>query len=268
MLSVGNIETMTRIGFFARGVMYLVIGFLAIFTSRAEDGAGALRYLDSGVGRALLAVMAVGFVAYAFWRLSEAAIDSEGNGSDAKGMAVRAGGVASGLIHLGLGFYAATLASGSAAGGGGSGGGATREATATALQFPGGAFAMTLAAAVLVLTGLYQLVKAVKGDFLQHLDPRAARQDWIVIAGRAGYAARGVVFAIMGVFLGRAALQASASQAADMGEALASLPGALQFVTAAGLALFGVFSFVEARYRRINDPQVLSRLKARVAAAR
>ena len=78
--------------------------------------------------------------------------------------------------------------------------------------------------------------------------------------GRTGYAARGVVFAIMGFFLLQAARSSEASQAGDMGEALTSLPDTLQKVVAAGLFLFGLFSLVEARFRRINDPQVMERL--------
>ncbi len=263
MLGVGKMEAMTRVGFAARGIMYLLIGFLAVSAGRAEDGAGALQYLDSGLGRFLLALMALGFLAYGVWRISEAFIDSEGHGTDAKGVAVRAGGAVSGLIHIGLALTAARLALGN----GGSGGSTSPEQSAsTALSFPGGETAMHIVAALLVLTGLFQLVKAVRLDFLKHLDQKAAREDWVKWTGRAGYAARGVVFVIMGVFLWQAARSSDASQAGDMGEALTSLPGTAQLVVAAGLFLFGVFSLVEARFRRINDPRVLERLKSAAAA--
>lgn len=259
MLSTGKMEALTRIGFGARGIMYFLIGYLALRSGKSGDGSEALAYLDSGSGKFLLALMALGFLAYAVWRLSEALIDSEGHGSDAKGVAVRVGGAISGLIHLGLSFTAASLAFGQGSNGGGDG---AQQGAASALSFPGGGIALTLAALALILTGLYQLVKAARGDFLRHLDQKAAREAWVNWVGRAGYAARGVVFLIMGWFLWQAARSSDASEAGDMGAALDSLPGTLQMVVAAGLLLFGIFSLVEAVYRRINDPQVLERMKS------
>jgi hypothetical protein len=267
MLSLRSMTGLTRIGFASRGIMYLIIGYLALRTGRTEDGSGALSYLGSGPGKALLVVMALGFFAYAIWRLSEALIDSEGHGADGKGYAVRAGGAVSGIIHVGLGIIALRLGLGNGGGGGGGGGGATQEGAATALSFPGGEVALILVAVGLALTGGYQLVKAMKGDFLRHLDPQAANRDWVKWMGRGGYAARGIVFLVMGWFFFNAGTSSSAQQAGGMGEALGSLPGTLQALVAAGLFLFGLFSFVEARHRQINDPHVLQRLKVTAAGA-
>jgi len=259
--NIDRTEALTRLGFAARGVMYILIGFLALKLGRAEDGTGILEYLASGAGRFLLALMAVGFAFYALWRLSEALVDSEGHGSDAKGLAVRAGGVVSGIIHLGLGAYAAMLAATGPAGGGGAD--TTREGAEATLALPGGWMLLSVAALLLALTGAYQLVKAVRGDFLTYLDRKAAQQPWVKWIGRAGYAARGVVFLIMGWSLWRAGREARASSAQDMGDALGALPGGLALAVAAGLLLFGLFSLVEARYRRITDPEVLARMVRR-----
>lgn len=260
MFTSRKFVTMTRVGFAARGIMYILIGFLALRVGRAEDGSGAMEYLDSGSGRILLGLMALGFFAYAAWRICEAWLDSEGQGTDGKGVAKRIGGAVSGLLHILLGFTALRLALGSSQGG--SSGGGAESGAATALSFPGGETLLIIAAVVLFAVGLYQLVKAVKLGFLRHIDPEAARKDWVQWVGRLGYAARGAVFMIMAWFLWEAGRQSSASQAGDMGEALASLPTTAQMIVAAGLFLFGVFSLVEARYRRINDPQVLERLNA------
>jgi hypothetical protein len=259
MSSASRLETLTRAGFAARGVMYGLIGFLALKSGRTEDGAGVLEYLAGGSGRLLVGLMALGFFGYALWRFSEALADTEGHGSDAKGMVVRTGGVVSGLVHLGLGIFAVTLAGGS---GGGGSEGSSREGAATALSLPGGETLLLAVSAALAATGLYQLIKAAKGDFLRYLDPQAARREWVGWLGRGGYAARGVVFLVMAWFLFQAGRESSASEAAGMGEALGSLPPTLQLLVAAGLFLFGLFSFVEARHRRINDPSVLERLGA------
>ena len=130
------------------------------------------------------------------------------------------------------------------------------------LDAPGGALLLGAVALALAATGLYQLIKAAKLDFLRHLSPRVARQSWMRWAGRAGYAARGVTFLAIALFVWRAASESRADEAGGMGEALASLPAWGGFLIAAGLALFGLFSLVEARYRRIDDPKVLHRLAA------
>ena len=260
MLNAGKMETMTRVGFAARGIMYVLIGYLALRMGRAQSGSEVLGYLDSGIGPVLLVIMAIGFFGYGLWRLTEALLDSEGHGNDAKGTAVRAGGFVSGLIHFGLGLYALKIAFGDSGGGGGN---STEGSAAAALTVPGGAALLMVAAAAIILSGLYQLVKSYKADFLKHLLPRAARMSWVEMLGRAGYAARGIVFAIMGWFLWRSASAEDPSRAGDMGEALASLPSSLQFLAAGGLLLFGLFSLVEAVYRRINDPRVLERLSGR-----
>lgn len=261
MPTANTIELLTRMGFAARGVMYILIGYLALRLGRTEDGAGALEWLDSGGGRIVLIVMAVGFLAYAVWRLSEAAIDSEGHGSNAKGVAVRLGGAVSGVIHLSLAWLALTLG----IGWGGQGSDAAEQGASTALTFPGGETAIAVAAAILLATGAYQLIKAIKLGFLKHIDPAVAGRPWIAWLGRAGYLARGVVFVVMANFLWRAGRQSDAEAAGGMGQAMDAMPASLQILVAAGLLMFGIFSLAEARYRRINDPDVLNRLR-RVAA--
>lgn len=257
-MRTGTLVTATRIGFAARGVMYLLIAYFALSAGRAEDGAEALRHLESGSGRVLLGITAIGFLAYGVWRLSEAALDSEGHGSGAKGIAVRIGSAVSGLIHLGLSAYAAKLALGKPAGSGGSN---TEEGAATAMSLPGGEMLLLVAAGALLLAGLYQFVNAVRLKFRRHLDPRVADKAWIAWVGRLGYAARGVVFVLIGIFFLRAFDHGNAAEAGGVGDALASLPGALDTLVAAGLLMFGLFSLVEARYRRISNPRLVERLQ-------
>jgi hypothetical protein len=258
MMNIGKLEMLTRAGFAARGVMYLLIGLLALRSGRTEDGAGVLATLDSDLGRIALALMALGFAGYGVWRLSEAAVDTQGYGSEAKGIVLRASGAISGVIHLSLSYLAVRL---SLQIGGAGDGDSAQTGTAAALDLPGGQLLVGAAAVALVVAGSFQLLRAVRADFTKHLDQRAAHRVWVIWLGRAGHAARGVIFLAMGWLLARAAWFTRAGEAGDMGEALDSLPVSARSWAAAGLLLFGLFSLVEARHRRINDPHVLERLK-------
>jgi hypothetical protein len=79
-----------RLGFAARGLLFIVIAWLVIGTGRAADLGGALEYLSTGRERTLLFGVAAGFVGYGLWRLLDAALDSEGRGHDGKGVIGRA----------------------------------------------------------------------------------------------------------------------------------------------------------------------------------
>jgi len=204
---------LTRLGFAARGLMYILVAWITLKAGRAEDTSGALDYLNGGAGRLILCAMALGFASYGLWRLAAAWLDSEGHGSDRKGLAIRLGGAGSGLIHFGFFYYSARLLLGER-GGEGSGERAEQGAAA-ALSFPGGQTLVILAALGLLLAGLYQLYKGVKGKFLRHLDGRAANALWVQ---------------------------------------LASLPHWARIGVAWGLGFFGLFSLVEARRRVIRDP--------------
>src|SRR3954469_1925111 len=206
-----KMEMLTRLGFAARGLMYMLVGFLAVWWGRAEDASGALKYLNGGGGKPVLLIMAVGFAAYALWRLLGAALDSEGHGSGPRGIAIRLGHVGSGLIYTGFAYTAARLALG---GHGGQGSSArAREGAAMALSLPGGQALLAAAAIALLVGGGYQFVKAARGKFLRHLDPRAANAGWVQVTGRAGYAARGMVFLVIAWFVGQAALHHRAGEA-------------------------------------------------------
>jgi hypothetical protein len=261
MGSIARFETLTRIGFAARGLTYLLIGWLALRLGRAAGASDALATLaDGGGGRLLLGLAGIGLLAYGAWRLLEAALDIEGAGDDAKGAAVRGGHALSGAAHLFLAFTAFELALG--ARGGGGDGETARAATSWLLELPAGSVLVRLIALGLGAAGAYQLVEAAKLGFLKQLEPQAASRAWVQWAGRLGYLARGTVFVLVALSLWRAGRDGAAA-ASGTGEVLAGLGGTTQLLVAAGLALFGLFSLVQAVYRRITDPHVVDRLRAR-----
>lgn len=248
-MNAGSKLTMlTRLGFAARGLLYLVIGLLIIGTGRTEDTSGALQYVGSGGGRVLMIIMAAGLIAYGIWRLADAAFDIERHGHDRKGALERAGAGVSGVVHLFLAWQAVQLIRGIETTGGGS-----QDGAQAALDLPGGAMLLMFVGVVLAALGVVQLIKAWKAKFLHYLEPRVANQAWTRWSGRAGYAARGLVFMITGYFLVKAGLHERASEAGGMEEALTWLSSPADIVIAAGLFCFGVFSLIEARFRVLHD---------------
>ncbi len=170
-----RLTTLTRVGFAARGLLYIVIAILIIQSGRAEDPSGALDYLADGAGKWLLALMAAGFVAYGIWRLSDAAFNIERHDPDAKGIRQRLGAGGSGIVHLLLAWQAVRLMQGSAS----SGGNGAQENAQTALQLPGGQLLLVAAGLVLIGVGAFQLVKAAKASFCDHLDAGIANRAWV-----------------------------------------------------------------------------------------
>jgi len=253
-----NFLLLTRIGFAGRGLLYLIIGYLALKLGRAEDAGGALEHISREAGGLVLGVLALAFVAYGIWRIADAIFDTQDKGKDAKGIAGRLAGALSGIIHLGLAFTAMKLALGSGSGGDSSE--SAESGAATAMSLPGGDLILYLAAAILAAAGAAQLVIAFKQDFCKHLAAEAKHKWWVIAAGTAGHAARGVIFLAAGWLVFNAARHHQAEEAGALGDALLSLPDSLRALVAAGLCLFGVYSLIEARYRIIPDPQVKSRV--------
>ena len=248
-----RLTTLTRIGFAARGLLYLVIAYLIIRTGRTEDVSGALSYLGEGGGRLLLIVMAAGLIGYGLWRLADAAFNIEHHENSKKGTAQRIGAGASGVVHLLLAWQAIRIIRGAAQSSGGNG---AQEGAQTALGLPGGTLMLMIAGLVLLGVGVFQLVKAAKSSFCETLDPSVAHEPWVKWAGRLGYSARGVVFLITGYFLLRAGMDEQASEAGGMEQALSWLSSPWDMIVAIGLAAFGIFSLIEARYRVLHDVPV------------
>jgi hypothetical protein len=249
-------------GYAASGVVYVTLGLIALQAARhggeTEDTRGAIGVLaDKPGGGVLVTLVGIGLLAYAVWRLIEAATGAEGEGHDAKGTAIRVGHAGSGLLYGALGVSALRIARGSSGEGGGSN---QADWTARAMALPFGRALVVAAGLGVIGYGLYQLKKAWKSDVKRHLDLHEAGPEqthWIVRIGRAGLAARGVVFAVIGAFLVSAALRYDPSRAGGLDAALAALSRApfgqiLLGTVAVGLVAYGLFQFVQARYRVVE----------------
>ena len=142
------------------------------------------------------------------------------------------------------------------------GGGDSSDWAAWLMAQPFGNTVLALIGVGFLLAALNQAAKAVTADFMRGLD--AGAPSWTKPLGRAGYAARAVVFGLIGDLVADAGLSGNAAQAGGISDALKALGSkpTLLAIVAAGLILFGLFSLIEARYRRINDAHVIERLKA------
>jgi hypothetical protein len=255
------IERLARVGYTAKGILYMTIGYLAAQAAlgrggRVTDTRGALQSVNGAQsGRAALVIIGAGLIGYAVWRLVEAALDPERRGSDFKATAVRLGYAARGVFHAGLGITAFRVAFGD---GGGSGNNQASHWTARAFGLPGGALLVWLAALWIAGYGIYQFYRAWSPNMQRRLRlaglPQGIQRGVLGVS-RFGIAARGVVFCLIGYFLIRAAREHNSAAAGGVKESLRAVAGIGQWpfaVVALGLMAYGLYELVNARYRSIQ----------------
>ena len=263
MSRVTNIENFARAGYLGRAVVYGLAGYLTLTTAGSTGTTGVLEEIETMSGGAiLLALVGLGLLGYGIFRLYGAWMDLQGHGSDGKGIAVRLGHAASGLGHLALCYLAWKAALGLSGGSSGGDSGAAGQAAGTLASMPLGEILLAIVGLGFLAAAINQAVKAYTANFMQLLDADAPA--FAKHVGRAGFAARAVVFAVLGWQIASAALSGNAQAVGGIGQVLYSLrsTGWLYIAVASGLLLFGLFSLVMARYRRINNDNVLERLKS------
>ena len=254
-----------RVGYAAKGVVYLIIGFLAAKLAIGQGGAatdqrGALHTIyNEPSGKFLLLVVAIGLLAFALWSVIQAIYDTEGKGSKAKGIIARIGYAAVGIAYAVLAFGAYQIAT-STGSGGKSSSTSTQDATAKLLQLPFGVPLVVIVGLVVLGVAFYLFAKAYNAKFQNTLNLAtlsAQVKKAVIFLGRLGYGALGVVFTIIGFFMIVAAVQFNPQQAKGLDTALGELlqlpfGRVLLGIVALGLIAYGVYSFVEARYRRLG----------------
>jgi len=258
------VEWAGRLGLLAKAVSYALIGILAIqiplgHGGQAADRKGVLRQLATeSWGAAALIALAVGFACYAVWRVIDALVDRRNQGQDPKGLAKRAASFGLGVLYAASAAAAVALVrSGSSAGGGGTGD--EKQEAARVLDWPAGRWIVLAVALGFVGAGLYNLYQGVTTKFREELKTgqmsRGVERS-AVASGVVGYLARGVVFALVGVFLGKAAIEYDPNEAIGIDGALLKLADAshgplLLGLVAGGLIAYALYCLGEARYRKI-----------------
>jgi Domain of Unknown Function (DUF1206) len=255
------VERLGRIGLVTKGISFGIVGVLAVLVALGVGGAatdrpGALRMLsEHWYGVLLLLALGLGFGAYAVWRLAQALLDRDDEGNDFEGWAKRGGTLVKGLFYGGLSLLAFSFVTGPR--------GESREEpehTARVFELPLGRWLVLAFGLGLVGYGLWNGYRSVSGKFRKNLKTVQMEQEDVTplvnAVGFAGHAARMVLFSMVGVFLVRAGWQHDPNEAIGFDEALAKLAhqehGELWLGAAAvGVFAYGLFSIMQARYRRI-----------------
>jgi hypothetical protein len=253
------VEGMARFGLCGRGLVYLVVGLIALQVAfghhgRADKNGALAAIRDKPLGGVLLVALAVAFTGYAGWRLLQAATGHRDEDDERKRAAKRVASLARGALYASFAYTTVRFLVTSQ-----EGRDRTEPLTARVMSWTGGQTLVFCVGAALLVSGGYLVFRGVTQKFLDHLDlrgaPRAAELGAATV-GLVGMASRGVLVGLVGVFLVRAAVTYDPDEAKGLDASLKSLAdaplgGLLIGVVGSGLVAFGLWSFLEARYRKV-----------------
>lgn len=255
----GWLVRMGRLGYAVKGVVYMVVGFLATKAAmgmsggRTTDSRGAVQAIEATpLGRVALMIVIAGLFGYAAWRLVSAIKDAERRGDEPTSLALRIGEAFRGLIYGALGAwtlrYLLTRRTGE--------GEPARGLVATALSLPLGRWIVVACGLSIAGYALYQVYRALSGKFLKRLSfsgATLATRTWTERVGRFGILARAVVFAVIGALIARAGWTWNPSEAGGVERSLDIIAreesGYVFILVAAGLIAYGLFEIATARFR-------------------
>jgi hypothetical protein len=261
---VNPLELLARTGFLVKGVLYIVIGVLALRVATGLGGrvtgtrGALLTVLGQPFGRTLLLIAAIGLLGYAVWRVLQGLLDPDRLGHDWRAVALRVSFVGRGAVHGALGLQVVRLYRGLSE----SSGTSEREMAAEAFRWPFGDWLVVLAGLTLIGFAVQQVYAAITSRLERNLDLAHLRREageWAVSLSRFGMAARGVVFALLGWLVVGAGWSRDSSEVATTGSSMRLLgaqPGGLGRwllgITAAGFIAYGFYQLVLARYLQIR----------------
>tara|TARA_R110002020_G_scaffold27482_2_gene88535 strand:- start:305 stop:1144 length:840 start_codon:yes stop_codon:yes gene_type:complete len=262
----GWLRRAARVGYFARGLVYMIIGYFAFraafATGSALDSKDAIEVIaGAGFGSILLIVTILGLFAFAAWRVIQAIWDIDDHGSGLKGYGVRAGMLVSAIATAALALYAVTLLTGFSVGGGGEGdgGGAKAGVIAYAYEQGYGLWLTYLVAAGIAAAAIGYMVKGIMAKFEEYMSiPQDKR--WILKpVCQFGLVARSAVFLVIAGLLVTGASGYSKGDTPGVHSALVEISSwsygwLLLALTGLGLIAFGISAFTEGAYRRIILP--------------
>ncbi|WP_347550927.1 DUF1206 domain-containing protein [Pseudalkalibacillus hwajinpoensis] len=256
------IRGLARMGYAAKGVVYLIIGILSFQAAfgpggKTTDSKGAfVTIAGKPFGEVLLWLLIVGLIGYALWKAIQAIKDPDNYGSDTKGIVIRIGLFGAGVVHLFLAYNAFSIITRA----GSSSSGSNQSMSAKLLGQPFGQWVIGFIGLCFIGFGVYQVIRAYKKSFMKQLkqyEMHEKEEWWGKRAGQIGLSARGVVFAMMGVFFIQTAVTAKPDKTKGLDGALSELAqqphGAILLgLVAIGFIAYGIFMFVKGKNKRMN----------------
>ena len=261
MTAGSNFEHLARAGYAARGIVFLLVSGLALFSGiaggRAEAKSALAVLLEQPLGQVWVVAIGLGLLGFVLWRLVQSIADADQHGSDGKGLLIRAALLGSALTYLSLAAYALMHAISFAGGGGGSG---EKDLASWIMSQPFGPYLAITVGLGFVAGGAITAIKGITGKFERYLHALPQRTITRSICVY-GLVARGVVFAVVGTLFVYAGINVNPDEAGNTADALnwlRQLPfgSAVYVIVALGLAAFGIYNFVEARYRVVKAPSL------------
>jgi uncharacterized protein DUF1206 len=255
------VEALARFGIIAQGASFMLVGVLAIMLAvgeggKATDRGGALRTIaQDGFGRIAVIVLAIGFGAYALWRLAQVFLGHEVEEPGAKRkVSKRITSLGKAALYGGLCALAVSILLGEEGGQG-----EEKETTRGILDWPGGRWIVGAIALAIGAAALWNFYRAVSGQYKEKLKQQqmsSTELHWTTRIAFVGLMSRAVVFGIVSWFFFRAALDYNANKARGLDGALREIVDArygkwLLGIVAAGLFAYGIFCLIQARYREV-----------------
>jgi len=252
------VRWVARVGYGARGLVYLAVGAIALHAAleyeQARDVHGAMREISTHTGgQTALAGLAVGLLAYGIWRLVQTLLDVDEHGWGLRALAVRGGLLVSAVMHVSLAWGCVQIAMRWSSGDGKP----VQQAVARTLDWPYGRPMVIIAGVALAGAGVAHLVKAARAGYRKWFDATPAAMRWIDPVSRFGLVARGLLFAGMASFVIYSAVTLDASDARGIEGVMLWVQDRvygriLLGVLALGVMAFGAYSLIEAFVRRVG----------------
>lgn len=252
------VARVVRLGYLAKGLIYVLIGVLALGVSlgmrggKLTDASGILvTLLRQPFGAVMLTMIGIGIVGYAAYYLFEAIADLRHVGGGVRGWFSRSLTIIKAVAYGTIGVEALNIVLFN-----GRSGGDAEDNARLVMRFPLGDALLVLAGLGIMIYGLSQLKMAWDGRADDDLDVAHVRREaaWLLPIGRIGTTARSVILVLMGGTLLWSGFKERPSAADGYSEALATVASLNPWLLVAmgiGLMCFGVYQLSHARFAKL-----------------